>query len=197
MKLELLAADRWTLDALLDLAPIGDVQISPDGPSNRYHSSIWIAGAEAHLKIEGGGSDSHPRWTPDSKSLAFLSRSSGITQIHLFDATRTIRKVTNSPTAITSFKWAPGGKQLGYLAVDPLTQEERERIRAGDDPIVVETNYKYSRVYSVDGGLSSPVIGKGGRVYVLANDILWVFPGSTTPWGDDEVRTACDTLAPA
>ena len=29
------------------------------------------------------------------------------------------------------------------------------------------------------GGLSSPVIGKGGRVYVLANDILGVFPGST------------------
>jgi hypothetical protein len=47
------------------------------------------------------------------------------------------------------------------------------------------------------GGLSSPVIGRGGRVYAVANDALWVFPGRTTPWGDDEVRTACDVLAPA
>ena len=46
------------------------------------------------------------------------------------------------------------------------------------------------------GGLSSPVIGKGGRVYAVANDALWVFPGNTPPWGDDTATTACDVLSP-
>ena len=202
---ELMATDRrWTLDALLDLVTIGDVQISPDGkhiayvtrarhaPSNRYHSSIWITRGEAPVKIEGTGSDSHPRWAPDGKSLAFLSRRSSITQIYLFDSTtRAIRKVTNSPTAITSFKWAPGGKQFGYLAVDPLTQEEQERIRAGDDPIVAETNYKYSRVYVADVST-----GKSHRVTVLNRHVLsfdWgpdaskiVYAAQPTPRGPDD-----------
>lgn len=45
------------------------------------------------------------------------------------------------------------------------------------------------------GGLSAPVIGMGGRVYVISNHTLYVFPGP--PLGDIVSRTACDVLATA
>jgi hypothetical protein len=51
------------------------------------------------------------------------------------------------------------------------------------------------------GGLSGPVIGKGGRVYAIAKsgpyDAMYAFPGSTAPWADDNASTSCDVLAPA
>ncbi|MGH9627522.1 MAG: hypothetical protein ACRD7E_04055, partial [Bryobacteraceae bacterium] len=44
------------------------------------------------------------------------------------------------------------------------------------------------------GGLSAPVIGPTGNVYVVGQGTLYTFPGP--PRGDVVVRTACDTLAP-
>ncbi len=50
---------------------------------------------------------------------------------------------------------------------------------------------------SLGGGRSAPVIGKGGRVFVIANDNLYSFPPANgNPWLDGAATTACDVLKP-
>lgn len=57
-----------------------------------------------------------------------------------------------------------------------------------------DTMGQVARANVPGGGLSAPVIGPTGAVYVVGQDTLYTFPGR--PTGGVVVRTACDTLAP-
>lgn len=57
-----------------------------------------------------------------------------------------------------------------------------------------DTMGQVARANVPGGGLSAPVIGPTGAVYVVGQDTLYTFPGR--PTGGVVVRTACDILAP-
>ena len=165
------AGDRpWTLDAIMALKTVADPRISPDGEQiayvvrsenrerNAYDSQIRIvdAGGKSDLPLAGSHySDHSPRWAPDGRRLAFLSRRDGSSQVYVSDlADPGVQKLTNAATGATHFVWSPDAKSIGYLAVDPIGDEEAARIKAGDDAIVRGENLKYSRIYAVpaEGG---------------------------------------------
>src|SRR3954467_1348087 len=60
-----------------------------DQAADSYSSSVWIQpldGSEARRFTTGGVQDRMPQWTPDGRTLAFLSdRSGGQAQINLID----------------------------------------------------------------------------------------------------------------
>jgi dipeptidyl aminopeptidase/acylaminoacyl peptidase len=71
---------------------VEDPQITPDGEriayvvaeidreAYEYHRSIWIAdatGAAEPRRFTSGENDSHPRWSPDGRSLAFVRSPAG------------------------------------------------------------------------------------------------------------------------
>jgi dipeptidyl aminopeptidase/acylaminoacyl peptidase len=62
--------------------------------------------------------------------------------------------LTASPTGVGDFKWSRDDSHIGYLAVDPLSAAEKKRIQEGDDPIVANQGYRYSRLHqvSINGG---------------------------------------------
>ena len=77
-----------TVDDLLALPVVGDPQLSPDGrrvaytvteyslADNRGTTRIWLAdlaGGAARRLTGGPGSDRQPRWSPDGRTLAFIS----------------------------------------------------------------------------------------------------------------------------
>src|SRR6267154_4643872 len=82
-----------TFEDYIALKSVGDPQLSPDGkwvaytvstPSlqdNRNVSRVWVAEVATgkSRQLTGGpGSDRQPRWSPDGKTLAFVStRDSG------------------------------------------------------------------------------------------------------------------------
>ena len=145
-----------------------DVRISPDGrqvafvvseitPSERVpptrESNIWMTsleGSEPIHALPATFKNGHsPRWSPDGKYLAFISRDGGAgAQLHLLGVhDQRTDQLTSFPGGISSFKWSPDGSMLAFLATDQPTQEETRRSTLHQDAILVDHNYRYSRLW--------------------------------------------------
>ena len=92
---------------------------TPDMELNRSVSNIWIipaAGGEA-IQVTQGGHDTSPAWSPDGKSLAFLSARDGNSQVYLLSMEGgEARKLTQLSTGADLFKWAPDGKSIAFTS---------------------------------------------------------------------------------
>ena len=111
---------------------ISDPQISPDGrwvafvvgeqdmESNRNRSHLWLVpflGGEAKQLTRGQNSDQRPRWSPDSRSLAFVSDRSGESQIWRIPVEGgEAWQVTRSPTGASGVLWSHRGQRLLFTS---------------------------------------------------------------------------------
>lgn len=119
-----------TIEDFITLPVVGDPQISPDGslvaftvstPSledNRATSKIWLADlgtSEAWPTATAPGNDRAPRWSPDGKTLAFVSTRDGATQIWRMPVRggEAVR-VTSTKDGMTDFLWSPDGRSLFF-----------------------------------------------------------------------------------
>ena len=120
-----------TFDDLIKLHRISAPEVSPDGKwvayvvstpdleVNRGVANIWMipsAGGEA-LQVTQGGRDSSPSWSPDGKTLAFLSARDGNSQVYLLSMDGgEARKLTQLSTGADIFKWSPDGKYIAFTS---------------------------------------------------------------------------------
>jgi dipeptidyl aminopeptidase/acylaminoacyl peptidase len=150
----------WTSADLVAIRRAADVQISPDGKriaytmlasqrSGRSTSQIWIhdvgAGTTARL---GGDRDAgaHPRWSPDSMSIAFTGRiddESGLGVQRMDDSppvflARVIGSNHPLPSTGDAFTWSPGSSRIAYVTGTPGP----DAADADGDPMVI-TRYLY------------------------------------------------------
>lgn len=119
----------------------GDVTISRDGSlaayvvkgakadDNDYESEIHlldVASGESR-RFTYGERDSAPQFSPDGKSLAFLSRRSGKPQVWLMPLTGgEAAQVTDAPEGVTQFAWSPDGQRFAFIATAGGTPEPAE-----------------------------------------------------------------------
>jgi dipeptidyl aminopeptidase/acylaminoacyl peptidase len=112
---------------------LSDPQLSPDGQwvaytvatidqkANRRVSRIYVAsvdGTHSPSPFTGEATSStSPRWSPDGKSLAFLSaRDGGKTQIWILSRSGgEARRVSNLENGASSFEWSPDGTRFVCL----------------------------------------------------------------------------------
>src|SRR5690606_35564697 len=191
---------RYTPDHAVNLRIASDVQVSPDGrhvaftvapighKETKPTSAIWLAAVEDGEAREFtmgavvGHEDKMPRWSPDGRTLAFLSDRTerGAHQIHLIDLEGgEARPLTSVPKGLDLLAWAPDGRSL--------TATADRRALAGEDKPATEV-----RVASADARprviVRVPVEGGTVRVRGPAEGHVWAYA-----WSADGRRVAALT----
>jgi dipeptidyl aminopeptidase/acylaminoacyl peptidase len=125
---------------LIAMHRVGEPEISPDGQwiaysvstpdmdANRSLTNIWavrVASGEA-LQLTSSGHDSSPVWSPDGKTLAFLSARSGNSQVYFLPMDGgEAREVTHLSTGADIVKFSPDGKTIAFTsAVYPECKDD-------------------------------------------------------------------------
>jgi dipeptidyl aminopeptidase/acylaminoacyl peptidase len=122
----------FDVDGLLKIQRISDPQISPDGrtvaftvqsvdvPNNRKTMQIYtvpLSGGSPVQITRDGNTNQRPRWSPDSKLIAFISDRGGSSQVWLINADGTSpRQVTNLATEADGVLFSRDGKNLVFTS---------------------------------------------------------------------------------
>ena len=116
---------RWELN---------DLQLSPDGTRVAFsveapirgrgrNYDVWVYDLErSSLRqvTDWKGADSRPRWSPDGKTLAFLSNRSGTMRLYTVPAAGgAAHCLTESVSGVSSYAWSPNGGSIAFVAPEP------------------------------------------------------------------------------
>src|SRR5580704_2644537 len=122
-------ADKLTIEKAIQVREPSDLQFSPDGkrvaftvqePAAGRNSPrhVWVYDLAAHdLRqwTNSAKSENMPRWSPDSRTLAFLSDREESQQIWLTPANGgEAVKLTSAKNSVESFHWSRDGKRIAY-----------------------------------------------------------------------------------
>src|SRR5216683_1791561 len=92
---------------------------TPDMETNRGVSNIWVVATTggAAMQLTQSGHDSSPVWSPDGKTLAFLSSRSGDSQVYLLSMEGSeSHALTKISTGADIVKWSPDGKTIAFTS---------------------------------------------------------------------------------
>jgi dipeptidyl aminopeptidase/acylaminoacyl peptidase len=153
----------WTTHDTIALQRMGNVDASPDGKraaftvaqavmtaeKSGYLAQIYLAdsaGGQPQQLTAGEVSSFGPQWSPDGRSIAFLSRNN----IWLMPVdTGNAQQITDVPAGVSSFKWSPDGDMIAFTAPDEPAPEEAQATREKNDPRVVGQGQRKQRLYVV------------------------------------------------
>ncbi len=120
-----------TFDDMIRMHRLSEAQIAPDGSAIAYTvttpdidanhgvSNIWMVSTSqgAPVQLTQSGHDSSPVWSPDGKSLAFLSSRDGGSQIYILSFSGgDARAITHISTGVDIVKWSPDGKTIAFTS---------------------------------------------------------------------------------
>jgi dipeptidyl aminopeptidase/acylaminoacyl peptidase len=166
-----------TFEDVVALNRASDAQISPDGrriafvvtawdrEADRFNADLWLVASDgsgpAFRLTFHPKRDDHPRWSPDSRRLAFLSDRTGAAatastdspgmQIFLLNAQGgEAWQLTSHQTAVQGFEWSPDGRRIAFIAAEPRPQNQAKDKPQTKPPVVVDEDYRYAQLWIVD-----------------------------------------------
>ncbi len=197
----LLAWQTWAqkapfdVQALMRVARISDPQLSPNGltvaftvqrielDNNLRPAQIYVVplnGGEARQITKDGARNERPRWSPDSKQIAFVSDRGGSSQIWLMNADGSSpRQITSLSTEADGVLFSPDGKRLVFTSEvypdcpdDACNKQKLEAEKASKMKARVYTSLLYRHWTQWQGQR---------RKHILVTDISGGAPKDLTP----------------
>jgi dipeptidyl aminopeptidase/acylaminoacyl peptidase len=183
------AADKLTIEKAMQVREPQDLQFSPDGKSiaivvqepvkdRNTFRHIWVYDRATHQMRQWTASaktESSPRWSPDGRTLAFLSDRDEGEQIYLMpSAGGEALKLTSAKNSVQNFKWSRDGNEIAFLAPEPRSDEEDKKQRAGDDERVIDSA-PLARVWTVD--VASKAVRQITKGNWVVRDFDWTLDG--------------------
>ena len=120
-----------TFDDLRSMHRVASPTISPDGKwvaysvatpdmdANRNASNIWVVPTNggAAIQLTQSGHDSGPAWSPDSKTLAFISSRDGNSQVYVLSMEGgESHAITHLSGGADLVKWSPDGSSIAFTS---------------------------------------------------------------------------------
>src|SRR5262249_624233 len=178
-------------DSLHSVRTFASAVISPDGtrvawvqnvdesPETR-RSAIWIApvggGKPIRITAAGDGKGRRERdiaWSPDSKSIAFLSDAAQERQLEIYVAPSSgggARQITRVSGQLEHLAWSPDGKSIAFLYIEGSTQEAGALVPYKLDSGLVEEKIEEQRIAIADGKMGDVRQVSPANLYVYEYD---------------------------
>jgi dipeptidyl aminopeptidase/acylaminoacyl peptidase len=151
------ATGRVSVDDLMRLRTIVDLEVSPDGARIVYAVSQPsvernVHDVSLHVVSTAGGTATRIaaetpifapalpaprlRWTPDSASVSFLGVVNGRPQVYAVSVTAgSARQVTSAPEGVANYEWAPDGRGVAFITREAAKPTPVIRVDAAPPPI--------------------------------------------------------------
>jgi len=209
--------EQWTPEAMVDLPVVGSPALSPDGSQVAYTvrttrmeenesgftTHIWLAKTDGSMNRQftfGEQSAVSPQFSPDGRYLTFISTRDEGRQIYkMYLDGGEAQKFTSAENGVGSFLWSPDGSRIAYTMTDPKTEEEKAREREKRDVIMVDRDFKFSRIYVQPLESDSAKAIYAGELHTTSFD--WspdgetiVFAHQPTPRIDDRYKADISTV---
>src|SRR4051812_10069596 len=142
-----------SIDAAIGFAVPSNPQISPDGAqvvyqlsrtnwgANAFESDLWLvdlASPRQPRRLNAGpGWNGDPQWSPDGRSIAFVSDRAGKRQIFTIPAAGgESSRLTSAEAGVNEFRWAPDTKSIAFTTDADRNPHSGRNERYGDFEIV-------------------------------------------------------------
>lgn len=173
----------WTSDDLLALKTVSDPQLSPDGSwvayvvselnhdRSEYQTDVWLvpaAGGEARRLTNSPVADEGHRWSPDGRTIAFLSerprpdakKDEAPKDAGADEAKRQLWlirvdggeawQLSDAKGGVSAFDWSRDGARIAYLSKEPKSEERRKKEKEKDDAWTPSMIYPWNRLWVME-----------------------------------------------
>src|SRR5262245_49853500 len=172
----------WTMDDVIAVRNVTDPQVSPDGKSvvyvvselnsdgTDYNTDLWLVsadGGEPRRLTNSPVADEFPRWSPDGRTIAFLSdrprpgvKTDDTKASAADEAKRQIWMIrpdggeawilSDARGGVSALDWSRGGKLLGYLSKEPKSDDRKKKEKEKDDAWTPSQMYPWNRLWVID-----------------------------------------------
>lgn len=155
-----------SFEDIISLQSVSNAVISPDGSNvvfessatdwkeNRYDRELWLSkNGDKPIQLTNNlkGSSSDPKWSPDGKWIAFLSKRGEKTQIHAirFEGGEAFQ-LTHAKNNIQGFDWSPDSRKIAFLQSEDKTEEEKKRKEKFGGFEIEDGEYQLNQMWLTD-----------------------------------------------